>query len=268
MTKTVTGISFPLSKGVASLLLILFTVLPLHAQAKKPLTSDDLIQMKKANFDDQMVVNAIAADGVSIDTSVHGLMVLKSAGVSDKVINAALAAATPKSPLANSSGEQDKAVPDEIGAYVIVKDSLTALPVEIVNFKTAGMFTAAITYTLKKVKVQATVNGSKSSTQLPNPVALVLRCPDGTAPTEYQLVPLEVKKDSREFTEAKAGITGTSGGVNKEAITMKFDKIGRNTYKAMLSDLRNGEYGILAPGALASANGASSGKLYTFGVIE
>lgn len=266
--KTVKTISLALSTGAVSLLLILFTVAPLRAQAKKPLTFDDLIQMKKANFDDQMVVNAVAADGVSIDTSAHGLIALKSAGISDKVINAVLAAATPKTPAPNAAEEQDKLVTDEIGVYVIVKDSLRALPAEIVNLKTAGMIGAVVTYGLKKAKIQATVNGSKSSTQVTTPVTLVLRCPDGTAPTEYQLVPLDAKKDSREFTEAKAGLTGESAGVNKEAIPMKFDRIGRNTYKATLSDLRNGEYGILAPGVLASANGASSGKLYTFGVIE
>jgi len=266
--KTVKNISGLWSTVGIGLLLILSTVGLVQAQAKKPLTSDDLIQMKKANFDDQMVVNAIAADGVSIDTSVRGLMALKSAGVSDKVINAVLAAATPKTSAPNAADEQDKSVPDEIGAYVIEKDSLTLLPVEIVNVKTAGVLGMAFTYGLKKAKVQGTVSGSKSSTQLTTPVTLVLRCPDGTAPSEYQLVPLDPKKDSREFTEAKAGITGESGGVNKEAITMKFEKVARNTYKATLTNLRNGEYGILAPGALASANGASSGKLYTFGVIE
>jgi hypothetical protein len=81
-------------------------------------------------------------------------------------------------------------------------------------------------------------------------------------------VALDVKKDSREFTEAKVGLMGAKGGVNDSAISMKFEKLGRNTYRATLSDLKKGEYGILAPGALASANGASSGKLYTFGVIE
>jgi hypothetical protein len=266
--RTVKRISFALSTVGVGLLLILSTIAPVSAQSKKPLTSDDLIQMKKANFDDQMVVNAIAADGVLVDTSVQGLMVLKSAGMSDKVINAVLSAATPRTSAPSAIEEQNKSVPEEIGAYVMVKDSLMALPVEIVNVKTAGMLGTIMTYGLKKAKVQGTVNGSKSSTQLTTPVTLVLRCPDGTAPTEYQLVLLDAKKGSREFTEAKTGITGESGGVNKEAIAIKFDKIGRNTYKATLSDLRNGEYGILAPGALASANGASSGKLYTFGVIE
>ena len=33
----------------------------LYGQGQKPLTADDLIQMKKADFDDQTVINAIAA---------------------------------------------------------------------------------------------------------------------------------------------------------------------------------------------------------------
>ncbi len=56
--------------------------------------------------------------------------------------------------------------------------------------------------------------------------------------------------------------------MNGIAITVKFEKIGRNTYRATVTDLKRGEYGILAPGAVASNNGASSGKMYTFGVIE
>jgi hypothetical protein len=193
-------------------------------------------------------------------------MMLKSAGVSEKVINAALSAAVLKS-LPNTT-EQDKGIPDEIGAYVILKDVLTPLPVEVVNFKTSGLIGAVFTYGIKKAKYEGTVPGKKSSTQLTTPVALVLRCADGTAPTEYQLVPLNIKSDSREFTEAKVGWTGAKAGVNDNAISMKFDKLSRNTYKTTLPDLKRGEYGILAPGALASANGASSGKLYTFGVIE
>jgi hypothetical protein len=263
----VTSLSSQLFREAALILSLLVAPTLMYGQAKKPLTSDDLIQMKRADFDEQTVVKAIAANGVSLDTSVQGLMTLKSAGISDLVINAALSAAAPKT-APPSTAEQDKGLPDEIGAYVILKDVLTPLPVEVVNFKTSGMLGMAFSYGIKKAKFQGTVPGTKSSTQLTAPVALVLRCADGTAPTEYQLVALDAKKDSREFTEAKAGLTGASGGVNKDAISMKFEKLGRSTYRTTLPELKKGEYGILAPGALASANGASSGKLYTFGVIE
>lgn len=233
----------------------------------KPLTSTDLIQMKAAGFDDQTIVNAIAANGVAIDTSVEGLISLKQSGLSKIVIDAALGAAAPK-PTPATPSTPDNRIPDEIGAYAMVKDVLTPLPVEVVNFKTAGTLAMAFTYGIKKAKFQGTVTGNSSPAQLMLPVTLILHCADGTAPNEYQLVPLETKKDSREFTEAKMGFAGASGGVNDLAVSVKFEKIGRNTYKAKVSEMKRGQYGFLAPGALASANGASNGKLYTFGIVE
>lgn len=255
-----------LKNARAALTLLLVTTMT-YGHGQKPLTSDDLIQMTKA-FDEQTVINAIAANGVSLDTSAQGLMSLKSAGVSGNVINAALKAAAPRTAPDNPPA-LGQGIPDEIGVYVVAeKGSLSPLPVEVVNFRTAGMLGAMITSGIKKAKYQGTVPGNKSAIQLTAPVALVLRCPDGTAPAEYQLVALDPRKESREFTEAKVGLGGASGGVNGKAIPMKFEKLGRNTYKATPSGLKQGEYGILAPGALASANGASSGKLYTFGLIE
>jgi hypothetical protein len=233
----------------------------------KPLTLQDLVQMQKAGFDDQTVTGAIAANGVSLDTSVQGLIALKSAGISEKVINAALAAAAPKA-ASLSPPEQDKGIPDEIGAYVKTKDTLTLLPVEVVNFRTSGVFGSAISYGIKKAKAKGTVPGASSSFRLTAPVTLILRCADGIAPTEYQLLALESRKDDREFTEGKFGLASVSTGVDKDAIQVKFEKIARNTYRGTIAEMKKGEYGILAPGAVASANGASSGKLYTFGVIE
>lgn len=239
----------------------------LIAQAQKPLSSADLLQMKTMGFDDQTIVNAIGANGVSLDTSVQGLIALKQSGLSEKVINAALAAVAPKSAPPNAP-LVDNGVPDEIGAYVMVKNRLTPLPVEVVNFKTAGTLGMAFTYGIKKAKFQGTVPGEASSTRLAGPVTFVLHCADGTAPTEYQLIQLDSRKDSREFTESKMGLTGVSGGVDKQAVSLNFQHTGHNTYQTTASDLKKGEYGFLAPGALASGNGASTGKLYTFGIVE
>lgn len=240
---------------------------PVSAQTKKPLTSADLIQMKTMGFDDQTIISAIGANGVALDTSVQGLMSLKQAGVSEKVIAAALAAAAPKSSPSGSSSA-DNGLPEDIGAYAIVRGQLTPLPVEVVNFKTGGMLGMMLTDGIKKGKLQGTVPGQKSSEELTAPVTIVLRCADGTAPTEYQLIQLDAKKDRREFTESKVGVLGASGGVDKQAIAINFQRIGHDTYKGTIPDLRTGQYGFLAPGALASANGASNGKLYTFGILE
>ena len=239
----------------------------LMAQTHKSLTAADLVQMKTAGFDDQTIINAISANGVSLDTSVQGLMALKQSGLSEKVIDAALAAAAPK-PVAPTGASADNGLPDDIGVYTQVKNQLTPLPVEVVNFKTAGTLGMAFSYGFKKAKLQGTVPGDRSSAQLTLPVTIVLRCPDGTAPTEYQLIELNPKKDTREFTEAKVGVTGASAGVDNQALTLSFQKIGHDTYKATVTDLKRGEYGFLAPGTAISMTSVSTGKLYSFGVSE
>ncbi len=237
------------------------------AQARKPLTAADLAQMKSMGFDDQTIINAIAADGISLDTSLQGIEALKKFGLSDKVISAALAAAAPK-PTASGDPSAESGLPDEIGIYARVKGQLTPLPVEIVNFKTAGTLGTAFTYGIRKTKIQGTVPGEKSSAQLALPVTFVLRCPDGTAPNEYQLIQLQLKNGSREYTAGKGNIAGASAGVDKEAVTISFEKIGRDTYKGTIADLKKGEYGFLAPGTVVSATSASNGKMYSFGIPE
>ncbi|MBT9332640.1 hypothetical protein [Paracidobacterium acidisoli] len=239
----------------------------LMAQTPKPLTAADLTQMKTAGFNDQTIINAISANGVSLDTSVQGLVALKQSGLSEKVIDAALAAAAPRPP-ASSNASANNGLPDDIGVYTQVRDQLTPLPVEVVNFKTAGTLGMAFSYGFKKAKLQGTVPGDKSSAQLTLPVALVLRCPDGTAPTEYQLIALTPKKDVREFTDAKVGVTGASAGVDSQALALNFQKIGHDTYKATIAGLKKGEYGFLAPGTAVSMNTVSTGKMYSFGVSE
>jgi len=62
------------------------------AQGTKPLTNDDVVQMVKAGFDEGTTIAAIDAADPAFDTSVPGLMALKTAGVSEKVIAAMLGA--------------------------------------------------------------------------------------------------------------------------------------------------------------------------------
>ena len=64
----------------------------LAAQAQKPLTNDDVIQMVKAGFDEQTILKAIESGTPDFDTSVPGMIALKQAGISEKVIAGMLAA--------------------------------------------------------------------------------------------------------------------------------------------------------------------------------
>jgi hypothetical protein len=70
--------------------LALLIAVPVSAQADKPLTNDDILQMIKAGFDEETVVKAIAASSTNFDISVGGLLALKQAGVSEQIIKAML----------------------------------------------------------------------------------------------------------------------------------------------------------------------------------
>jgi hypothetical protein len=51
-------------------------------------------------------------------------------------------------------------------------------------------------------------------------------------------------------------------------VPFKYEKIASRVYKIQVPRLGMGEYGFLAPGAVASANTASQGKIFTFRIIE
>jgi len=218
--------------------------------------------MKKAGFSDEMIVKAIESNGATVDSSVDGLMLLKNGGLSDSVIAAALASRSGRpTALAKPFTGQ---VPEEVGVHHVSGSSLKPLPVELVSMKAAGMWK---TMAFMKASLLGSISGSRSSTQMSGPVQVVIRCPDGTVPSEYLLVMLEQKKASREFLAGKGGATGVSMGVEeKSKVSVQFEKIAPNVYRASIDTLTPGEYGFLAPGSLSSATIASTSKMYTFGV--
>ncbi len=239
-------------------------------QAKKPLTTDDLIEMKKANFDEQTMIKAIETNGTAIDTSVKGLTVLKNAGLSDRVINAALSAGS-QTPAAAGPPDGKVSIAEDLGAFVIRDGATVPLPLEGFNYKSSGVLTSAATSLIVKSKMNGVLTGTKSSIQIPTPIELTLRCREGSDPSQYQLLILNSRKDHREFTAGKFGLTGGSFGVEKSAIPVKFEKTGTNTYRTSLTNLKRGEYGLYAPDARRGGGGPGfgpMGRMYTFGVTE
>lgn len=226
-------------------------------QSRKPLSNDELIQMKKAGLDDKTVERAIEANGVTLDTSVGALVALKNAGVSDEVIRAALSVSGQKATPPVATGD----VPEELGAYVIRNGVVTALPSERPNMKSAGMFKSMMTAGLSKAQMKGTLPGRNSRVQTSSPVVLLIRCAEGTTIDDFQLLLMETAKDGREFVMARGGPFGTSTGV--AALPVKAEKAGRNLYRVTSSEWQLGEYGILSFGGMGTA-----GKIYTFGVRD
>src|SRR5262249_45667977 len=72
----------------------------------------------------------------------------------------------------------------------------------------------------------------------------------------------------REFRAVTRGILHRSGGAQTNTVDFKFEKIVSYTYNIQVTGIEQGEYGLLAPGAVASATVASSGRIYTFRIPD
>lgn len=70
------------------LLAVAFLALSALLAAQQALNNDSIIKMSKAGLSDELIITTINAQPGSYDTSTDGLIALKAAGVSDKVVTA------------------------------------------------------------------------------------------------------------------------------------------------------------------------------------
>ena len=258
------------------------------SQSNKPLTNDDVVQMVKGGFDESTTIAAIDSAATNFDTSVQALMALKTVGVSEKVISSMLAATKKKSEVekptavaAAPAAASNPDVPEDMGVYTKLKGSLAEVYAEPVSWKSGGVGKSMLTGGFTKGHVNATVSGPKSKLQLGTPIEFVIKCAEGVTPSEYMLLKLDQKGDRREFRAVTGGVYHSSSGIDKDAIKFDFQKIATRTFKIALTGLKKGEYGFLPPGSGSvggTGGGASgqtvqggsmtSGKLYSFGVME
>ena len=166
-------------------------------------------------------------------------------------------------------------LPNEIGIYMRQNGKLIDIEPEVVNWRTGGVIKTMATVGLDKGHVNGTIPGSHSGLTiswarlgLADPLEFYIRCPEGNSASEYQLLRLWDKGNRREFRSVTGGILHRSGGAQLNEVAFKFEKIAPRTYKIQLNDLKAGEYGFLAPGAVASSNAASLGRIYTFRIPE
>jgi hypothetical protein len=250
-------------RAIFLFLLFLLLVAPTVAQTRKPLTNDDVLQMVKEGFTEEVIIKAIEANKGDFDTSLPGLRTLRNAGVSEKILNAMLSASSRKTEAPTAAAA--RGLPEEVGVYLREGEKLIEVQPEIVNWRTGGILKAMATGGLTGGHVNGTVKNPHSPLQTGVPLEFIIRCPEGTSVAEYQLLRLDEKKDRREFRAMTGGVMHASGGADKNAAPFQFEKIAPATFKVRLTDLKKGEYGFLPPG-FSSASVAASGKVYTFGI--
>jgi hypothetical protein len=253
------------------------------------LTNSDVVRMVNAKFDDQTIVKTIETNDTYFDVSVDALLRLKEQGVSQTVIQSMLLASK-KSSASQPTASPTQAAPakitvtqlapnaelvEEVGVYHVVKGKLVAIEPEIVNWRTGGVIKNAVTLGLDKGHVNGTIAGPRSKTIVPTTpfgmagsLVFYIHCLEGNSASEYQLLRFWEKGDRREFRSVTGGVLHSSGGATNNVIEFQFEKIAPRTYKVTMPSLALGEYGFLAPGAAASADMASRGKIYTFRIVE
>jgi hypothetical protein len=252
--------------------LVVASCLPVNAQdaSKKKLGNQDILDMVSMGLGEDVILEKIrTAPDTDFSTDLESLKALKAAKVSDPVIRAMInpkaAAAAPAASAAAPAANPD--VPEDIGVYIKVRGKLVDVVPEVVGWKTGGALKSFATNGLTKGHVNGTIQGPKSALQIGVDSEFIIKCAEGTAVTEYQLLRLDMKNDRREFRSVTGGIIHASGGAEKNAEKFDYEKVAPRVFRVKLPPLKKGEYGILPPGS-TSGNVASSGKLYSFGIVE
>jgi len=175
-------------------------------------------------------------------------------------------------PLATPSSVPTSAVSgvDEVGLYYRNKDDkwIEILP-EVVNWKSGGALKRFASDGLVKGDVNGHIEGKNSKNALNTPLDFLIYAPEGVAITEYQLLRLHESGNSREFRSVTGGVIHSSGRAQRDEVNFEEKKIAPRMYEIVLgNDVKTDDFGFLPPGAMSSSNMASSGKMYTFHVIE
>jgi hypothetical protein len=260
-------------------LLAVTLVTAVPARAQQGLTNSDIIKMQSAGLSESIILASVNGQPAAYDTSADGLLALKKAGVSDAVVAAMISRnAAMKAGVSNPAGT-NMAAPapagppsgvDEIGVYY--QDKAKAwhpVPSEIVNTKSGGLLKSIASDGIVKGDMNGHIKGAQSATKLTTGSNLLIYMPDTFTANDYILVKLHKNSDNREFRAMTGGVFHSSGGAAKDTVEFGTQKLAPHIYElTFVAPLGPGEYGIIPPGATATSNLASSGKVYSFSIIE
>ena len=221
--------------------------------AQQSLNNDAIIRMVKAGLSDDLIVTTINSQSGNYDTSTNGLISLKGAGVSDKVVGAIIQKSAGNSPQTGTAAAQ-AAIPSESSPFALADSSVVYkkgdqwvdFDAERVDIK-AGLFGAMVPG--KTAKVDGRVSGRSSKLEL-SPAALIrVSIPAGGNIVDCQLIRLHVKGDGREFHLAGGQFMKVETGAGKDSIPFDSKKVAAHIFEVSLpSGLEPGEYGWIVEG--------------------
>jgi len=251
----------------------------LFVQQEQVLNNDSVVKMVKAGLTDDVIVATINASSGTYDTSPDGLIALKQAGVSNKVIAAIVGRGTASAPDSAAPSTPDASAPalplppgvENVGAYY--KDSggnFQPLPSEVVIFQSGGVVKHVASAGLMKEDLNGLVGGMRSRLVVSAPVTFILHVPQGRTASDYELVRLHIVANNRQFQSVAGGLIHESSSSLRDEIDFSSKQIGPSAYQIVLgSEIGDGEFGFLAPQDTASPKTpASSGQIFTFAIVN
>jgi hypothetical protein len=273
---------------VLSLLLAAAFVLAQQIQQNEaPLTNKDVLQMISIGLSEGVIVDKIhAARATNFDISVDALKSLKDAKVPDAVmqamIQASSAAHASNQPIPNPD---DPASPHDAGVWVLVNGKMMQIEASSFSGQKTGAGSTMLTMGMKKSHFKSTLRNAHAVVQLTNPnpefyfyfdksaaapTMYSFTGPAPTSPSEYQLVRLEVKKDTRETVVMTMGGLGggmSSGPEKKDIINFSSVKIESGIFKVSVGKpLAPGEYCFTVSSSNMGGAMMGGGQVYDFGV--
>src|ERR1019366_6643746 len=164
-----------------------------HPQVRM-MTVDDVIRLSKAGLSDDVIIQQIKKKGQRFDLSTDQLVQLKSASVSERVIQVMIdptrdPAPSPientGAPAAQQAGQPSRqdslssTLPTEVGVYAKQKGKWIEVLPEVVNWKTGGVMKSVATVGVVKGDVNGHVNGANSRNRFAAPIEFLIVTPEG-----------------------------------------------------------------------------------------
>lgn len=239
---------------------------PLAAPKAAAMNNESVMKMVKAGLGDELIVETINTQPGKYITDADSLVLLKGAGVSDRVITAMINKG--RRQLTNVSEKPiELSDVNEIGVYY--KDHTgkwIAIDPEIVHIKSGGWLKSTATHGIIKEDHNGHLYGRESKLALQCPINLLIYLPDGVSVNEYEFLRFRINSDNREFRVLTGGVFHSTGGADRDEVKFNPVKTAPHTYEFTVEkETGGGEYGILPPG---TGNVTNGGKIYTFAIVE
>jgi hypothetical protein len=234
--------------------------------AQEVLTNDSVIQMVKAGLPEAVVIGKIKSTATKFDLKTDSLVGLKKAGVSDKVLEAMVAAGSGAAPSTAAATPAPPAPALAAGAlktqdviYQLVAGKYVELFATSANLETNMAFFQS--------KSEVVLEGKKAQYRISEKQPVFLSTYSSTDAPLVRLKPGDEHNDRNLKIGSGAfmpfGGTQKMGVRNEDKIPVTIERDPRGFYKVTPSAaLAPGEYGFI----LATGFGAGSGKIYDFGV--